>query len=279
MVPTKSLLLDADDHLAMVFSHFYCVQQATDAPVLPQQLVPNYEMLLVFNFGPAIPMWLGDKALVFHRTVVLGPLRHLLRYELPPGADVIVVNFTLNGFYRLVGRSAQQVRAADWRDADWMLDPMTFESLWQELTQKRTQTERLEWIRSYIQTYLAPVRQQDHDLFDSIPLFGQNVVDPVKAMAEDQRVSSRSIQLQFQTNLGYSAKELARFLRFKQVLVFLIQHAANAIDWLSVVDRFRYYDQSHLIQDFRFYLGMTPRQFVKQVNEKGICISKSGKFY
>ena len=63
------------------------------------------------------------------------------------------------------------------------------------------------------------------------------------------------------------------------VLHFLYQQRPQAVDWLDLVLTFGYYDHSHLSKDFTYYLGLTPRQFVKQLAEGGVCISKSGKFY
>ena len=97
---TNAQLLDVDGPLREVLRHVYVIQQAGQAAAVPQQLVPNYEMLLLFNFGPQISIWLGDHSYQIGQTAVLGPLKQLLRYEVPPGADLLAAVFTLNGFYR-----------------------------------------------------------------------------------------------------------------------------------------------------------------------------------
>jgi len=58
--PTHSQLVDANDQVATICSHFYCVQHTMDAPPVRQQLLPTYEMILVLNFGPDIPVSLGN---------------------------------------------------------------------------------------------------------------------------------------------------------------------------------------------------------------------------
>jgi AraC-like DNA-binding protein len=40
-----------------------------------------------------------------------------------------------------------------------------------------------------------------------------------------------------------------------------------------------YYDQSHLIRDFKFFTGLSPSAFVKQLAEQRLCVSQPGKFY
>lgn len=277
--PTRSQLIEADPLLAQAFSHFYCVQQDAGSAPLRQQLLPNYEMLLVFNFGPDIPVALGDKAWVVRQTAVLGPLQKPLHYELPPGADLMVVNFTLNGFYRLWGKSLHRLRATEQVNADALLNADSLRELWQRMADQTVLTDRLQVFSAYALAHLSPVDVVTRSLLDHAPLFRQPAVDPLKVVAQAQRVSTRNLQLRLQTQVGYSAKELVRFLRFKQVLSFLIGRDTTAVDWLALVLRFGYHDQSHLIKDFRYFLGITPRQFVRQLTRGEVCMSKSGKFY
>ncbi|MGY0041358.1 hypothetical protein [Pedobacter sp. NJ-S-72] len=87
-----------------VVSHFYHLHTAADSDLVLKHLSPNFDMLLLFNFGSPIRFSFNDEPLrdaVVKHTSVIGPLRKMLNYELQPGADAIVVNFTLNGFYRL----------------------------------------------------------------------------------------------------------------------------------------------------------------------------------
>ncbi|GAB3998171.1 hypothetical protein GCM10028807_45140 [Spirosoma daeguense] len=263
----------------MVFSHYYCVQQPRHAAPVIQQLLPNYEMLLVLNFGAEISFSLGDNQYVLQRTAVVGPLQNLLRYVVPPAADLIVVNFTLNGFYRLLGVPMNQFKATDWANADVLLDATGFEWLWQQIASIDGQEERLQRISQHIAANLSPVDEGAYSLLDSIPYFNQMQIDPVKALAERHQVSARRIQARFQTYLGYSAKELIRFLRFKKVINHLSQQTTDSIDWLAIVQEFGYHDHSHLIKDFQYFLGMTPRRFLRELMQGGVCVSKSGKFY
>lgn len=277
--PTNSQLIEADERLTTVFSHFYCVQHAPAALPVQQQLLPNYEMLLVFNFGPDIPASVGDDQFVVRRTAVLGPLQKMLTYELPAGADLIVMNFTLNGFYRLLGIPMHQFRAGELANPDVLLNNSGFDALRQQLASLTDRTDRLGRISDYALAHLAPNDEAARSLRDSIPYFNQAAVDPVKAVAQRHQVSTRSIQSRFQTQLGYSAKELIRFLRFRKVLHLLCQRQPTPVDWLGLVFEFGYHDHPHLIRDFQYFVGLTPRRFLSRLAQGGVCLSKRGKFY
>ncbi|KAA9345467.1 helix-turn-helix domain-containing protein [Larkinella humicola] len=275
----NSQLIDADERLATVFSHYYCVQLSPEEQPVTLQLMPNYEMLLVFNLGPAIPIALGGATYVIQKTAVLGPLQKMLTYELPAGTDLIVVNFTLDGFYRLLGVSMQELKTGDWHDPDVLLNKNCFSELWEQLAPLSELADRISLLNAYALTFVAPTNATSDSLRESIPYFRDAVVDPIKVLAETQQVSARRIQMRFQTHLGYSAKELTRFLRFRNLLNLLTRQHPQPPDWLNLVLTFGYHDHSHLIKDFQYYLGLTPRQFLKQLAQGNVCISKTGRFY
>ena len=101
----------------------------------------------------------------------------------------------------------------------------------------------------------------------------------MRAIAQDSNLSERTVQLRFKKYLGYSPKELIRFLRFKQVIQSIQQQQSSQVDWYALVEQFGYHDQSHLIKDFKQYLGMTPQKFVKDIAGKEFCVSRPGKYY
>ncbi|WP_128545494.1 AraC family transcriptional regulator [Larkinella soli] len=273
-------LIEADDRLAMVFSHYYCIERPADAPPLRRHLMPNYEMLLVFNFGPEVPVKLGNHEYRIRRTAVLGPLQKTLTYDLPGGAELIIVNFTLNGFYRLMRVPMHEFRADDLHHPDLLLDKAGFGDLWTQLAESPNRSDRLNRISDYLQTSVAPIDEAACSLLDTIPYFRNPSLEPVKGVAGTHGLTARSVQQRFQIQLGFTAKEMVRFLRFKRVLAELGKPGPDApVDWVQLVERFGYHDQPHLIRDFRYYVGLTPRRFLRQLAGGGVCVSPSGRFY
>jgi AraC-like DNA-binding protein len=274
--PTHSQLIDADERLATVFRHFYCVQHDLEAPIVQQHLLPHYEVMLVFNFGPPIPFSFGEQKHFVEKTAVMGPLQKMLSYTLLPGSDLIVINFTLNGFYRLFQIPINQPTAFP----DSLIDASYFSELWTQLAELPTLTKRLDVLTNYFLHHVAPLDDETATLLEGIPYFQNPAIEPVKTLAQERGVSPRSLQLRLRAQFGYSAKEMTRFLRFKQVLTYLQTIEANSnMDWLDLVTRFGYYDHSHLSKDFAFYLNVTPRQFLQQLAHGNVCSSRPGKFY
>ena len=62
----------------------------------------------------------------------------------------------------------------------------------------------------------------------------------------------------FEARVGLTPKRFARLLRFQRV----IAHAARGrADWARVAADCGYYDQSHLVHEFRALSGLTPSAY------------------
>jgi AraC-like DNA-binding protein len=79
----------------------------------------------------------------------------------------------------------------------------------------------------------------------------------VKGMALHAGVSERQLEREFNAAVGLSPKSLLRILRFQHVF----RAIANNRRWVDVALDCGYYDQSHLIADFRQFAGSAPSAF------------------
>ena len=86
-------------------------------------------------------------------------------------------------------------------------------------------------------------------------------------LARDAGVSRKHLAGLFRDQVGLAPKTLARIHRFQRALGALdrtrtVEH--RAIDWSDLAARCGYYDQSHLIHDFRQFAGLSPADFARR---------------
>lgn len=67
----------------------------------------------------------------------------------------------------------------------------------------------------------------------------------------------------FQQQVGLSPKALARVHRFRGALA-LLDRADGQVPWTELADACGYYDQSHLINEFRRFTGFSPVELVRR---------------
>ncbi|MDQ1090218.1 helix-turn-helix domain-containing protein [Siphonobacter sp. SORGH_AS_1065] len=267
-----------DSRLAGVIDHFYAVQIPIHSEPIIQHLSPNLELMLVFNFGDPIRYSFGNKALIEHsfsQVTLIGPLRQMLNYELKPGDDLLVIGFTLDGFFRFL--SLEKITIESLTESESVLAFPSLNALYLSLADIPDFDPRVAYLTSHILRELSPSEDAASTLLEHASLFHQDVLNPVKVMADQHSLSERTVQLRFKKYVGYSPKELLRFLRFKKV----IQQVINQPDtpWFDLIEAFGYHDQSHFIKDFKQYTGLSPKEFRKLQENGNFCISFPDRLY
>lgn len=81
----------------------------------------------------------------------------------------------------------------------------------------------------------------------------------ISALAEELGWSRKRIVARFREEIGLPPKAAARLLRFERARELAEQ--ATAPDWARIALAAGYYDQAHMINDFRLVTGRTPATF------------------
>lgn len=82
---------------------------------------------------------------------------------------------------------------------------------------------------------------------------------PIEQIARQANQSTRRLERRFQQRLGISPKFFSRTIRFQHLLSTIRQEGTS--DLLGTALAAGYYDQSHLIREFKQFSGTTPVEF------------------
>lgn len=261
--------------LTEIVRHIYGIRMPEDAAPVVFHLSPSLEMVLVLNFGPAIAFSFGDEEITDQQVTqigIIGPLRKMMNYQLKPGTDILVLPFVNDGFFRFMKLSTNNVNLSDENSVAEYADNLN--ALYEEMNALQDVELRVELLKSYIEKAVKEVEAGAKPLLENSSTFFDPSLSPSKVIAEKADITERAVQMRFKKYVGYSPKELLRYLRFKQVVAHLMEHRGEPVDWFDLIVQFGYHDQSHLIRDFKFYTGGTPTQFL-EINDTGdFCTSR-----
>lgn len=84
----------------------------------------------------------------------------------------------------------------------------------------------------------------------------------IESLADRLGVSRQHLAAQFRTHVGLSPKLYARIQRFRRATDALRLPGPAAVDWAQLALECGYFDQSHLIRDFREFADSTPDGFI-----------------
>lgn len=87
----------------------------------------------------------------------------------------------------------------------------------------------------------------------------------VESVAERLGVTARHLRRAFTESIGIGPKDFARAARLQRAVGMV----ATSKDWGHIAASAGYYDQAHLIGDFRELVGLTPGAFLKRAGDRG----------
>ncbi|MGC3945827.1 MAG: AraC family transcriptional regulator [Chryseolinea sp.] len=190
------------------------------------------------------------------RAWITGLQKQAILYKNNTDSTIISVRFTTGGFFCLtkipitaidkIGIEAEDVLGA------------SFSGLYQRIINAVAVQQMFDLIESYFLQYRV-----DHNLEHEIVRFiDQNIDKPIDWLIDKSGYSQKHVIHLLKRNTGFSPKYLQRLYRF-QLVVKEIQAQKDNVDWFSVVQRYGYYDQAHLVKDFSHFSGITPTDYVK----------------
>jgi AraC-like DNA-binding protein len=246
---------------------FWCL---SDAPAhSKERIVPSGTIELVINlhedefriYDPAQT----EQCKRFSGAVVSGTYSRPFVIDTREHASIIGVHFKPGGAFPFLGMEASEVTDAH----------VDLETLWgtsaKELRERlcvaKTSAERFSLLESALVAHLFRPLERHYSVRFALESFGR--ADPdltVRHVAREVSLSQRRFIQLFAREVGMSPKLFCRVRRFQETLETVRQIAVP--NWARLAVDCGYYDQSHLIHDFRFFSNLSPTEYIRQRSER-----------
>ncbi len=175
----------------------------------------------------------------------------------------IKVGFQPGGLYRLMGVPLNEFSMDESFDSTYMLDK-EIAFITEQLREATAYDQMVSIIESFL---LKKIRHLRSKLpIDSVlPLIIKNggLVN-VDDIAAQSCVSIRQLERQFQQRIGISPKFFVRLTRFSKAWV--MKENNPHLKWTTIAYECGYFDQMHLIRDFKEFAGVTPSVIEAEFN-------------
>ncbi|WNZ22166.1 AraC family transcriptional regulator [Leptolyngbya sp. NK1-12] len=144
---------------------------------------------------------------------------------------------------------------------------ISLEELWQgsatelrgRLLEKPTTETRFLVLEQFLLSFMQPLAY--HPVVDfALREFERLPTSPVSTVTSQIGFSTRHFNQLFRDRVGLTPKLYCRVRRLQRVLCLI--KGKKQIDWLDISLTCGYFDQSHLIHDFRTFANCTPTEYV-----------------
>lgn len=218
--------------------------------------MPHVEAQVVVRFGPTLPGGIDVHA--------MGPGTRVLRKFIRGGHRAILARLRPGTYEAALGVPATELIGR----------PIRLEDLWGSARTQRLREQLAGESDTRAAIMLLERAISERALRTTVvgatPRFLRAAleglqVSGVTTVARELGISERHLRRVLQQALGVGPKTYARLKRFARAL-----HAAQsgrAINWSAVAADAGYYDQAHLIADFRSIAGSTPQMLLAELRE------------
>lgn len=233
------------------------------------RILPSGQSQLLINLGPPqyrIEPGPPERRIPFRDIWYSGLHQGPIDTEAPHGSALLGVAFGACGSYPWLGEDLSGLADRIIGLADALGDGAL--ALRQRLLDEDDIARRFGLVEDWLRARLRPrgaVHPAVRWAVERIARSGGQV--GVDELARQTGYTRKHLSSLFQRQVGFGPKALARVHRFKSALALL--GAADEVPWAELAAHCGYYDQSHLVRDFRAFSGYAPGEFLRRGRPDG----------
>jgi AraC-like DNA-binding protein len=237
-------------------------------PSAPRGVNPyptNPEQCLFFYARDAIEVFNYSKGqeVTSPLSVIVGP--QVARVNLRMGYNqlTIKVGFQPGGLFRLF-RTPPMWQLLDETVDSYDLAGREINQINEQLREISDYAQMIALVETYLLSKVAALKTDAHavDKVAQLMLQSHSRSFSLDWLADQACLSSRQFERKFLERIGMSPKLFMRVVRFAQA--YRLKDRQPQLDWQDIVHRCGYYDQMHLIKDFKLFAAVTPTVLLKE---------------
>jgi AraC-like DNA-binding protein len=248
--------------LSKFVDSIYCYCGTSDGMI--QQLIPDGKTDLLLNFGTSIYIFdEKNQRKSLTESIFQGIRKRPYTFEFGKSLNIVGIRFLPLGFSSLF-----KIREKDISD-----NPVTAEliagraikEIEERVYEEDDLTGKLKIIERWLFEYFA--KRDNSNIIAATALDELNVSKgllKIKDAGRDEAGYKR-LQRTFRDYIGISPKLYSRMLRFESIHNEL--RRMKETDWMNIVAKYNFYDQPHLIKEFKFFTGITPNEFISKIDK------------
>lgn len=186
--------------------------------------------------------------------MIVGPQLTPVTLNLGKMQTNVIIMFRPCGLYRLLGFSLEEIVDCDF-EAKLVLGN-DIDNVTERLTLVASDEQRNAIVQEYLLGRLSKLRPAfplDRAMLTLIAAHGNLSMDNLASQA---CLSVRQLERQSLQRIGFSPKYFSRMVRFSEAYKFKERNPLTP--WINIAYRFGYFDQMHLIRDFRHFTENNP---------------------
>lgn len=207
-------------------------------------------------------------------TVLIGPQYSRVNVKVHGHLRAIRVDFLPGGMYRMLGTPMRELFDTGYDAVDF------FGAEMKSINEQLLQVINLEEGKNVVENFL--LKQVTH-LKELLPidaamriLLNSNGTMTIEKAASLSCLSTKQFERKCQERIGMNPKLYSRILRFSKA--YRLHEAAPELSWIKIAYEAGYYDQMHMIRDFKVFAGVNPSVIEQQLHSTPLRMQKDLRY-
>jgi AraC-like DNA-binding protein len=244
-----------------------------DAPavICPYPPTPQNSLFFYINDHIKVQQEGTDLFIEQPRSVIVGPQLNRVRIDVDHDHKAIRVGFHPGGLHRLLGVSLSEMIDGSFDAED------VFGAAMKEVNNRLQEADGFDAMKDVVEQFLL---QKVKSIKQSVPfdkamlaLLNNDGIVPIEKIASLACLSVRQFERVSKERIGLPPKLFARIIRFSKA--YRLRENHPAISWTKIAYECNYFDQMHLIRDFKQFAGVAPGIIEQELNGLPIRLQAS----
>ncbi|HOX81837.1 MAG TPA: AraC family transcriptional regulator [Chryseolinea sp.] len=207
-------------------------------------------------------------------SVLVGPQFSRVNIKVHRQLSAIRVDFLPGGMYRMLGIPMHELFDGGFDAIDFFGGEM------KSINEQLQNTPNLEEGKTIVEKFLL---NQIRKLRSLLPidsalriLLNHNGVMPIEETASFSCLSIKQFERKCKERIGMNPKLFARILRFSKA--YRLHESSPELNWIQIAHECGYYDQMHMIRDFKTFAGVNPSVIEQQLLSTPLRMQKDLRY-
>jgi AraC-like DNA-binding protein len=231
-----------------------------------EKLLPDASMELIIDLGEGAKKLYDRDSLRYtgyNRCWISGMHRQYLVIGAERGSSMVGAHFRTGGAAPFFGFPLSELASQVVElDLIWKREIL---ALREHLLETEDIDGKFDLLESYLMTKAQSRLEPDKTIAVALNMLRSWPVMPVRELASRLGLSHKQMIARFDCRVGLTPKQTSRIFRFRNSLAAACSAASP--DWSSLAADCGYYDQAHMIHEFRQFAGMTPAEYQRKRTE------------
>lgn len=227
-----------------------------------EKYIPDGHLAIVCNFCGTVKVSDGSNHWTLPSYFLVKPTSRSLYINISEAPETMVIVFKSSVFTRFFNLKIEHHSKTPFQDIKGLFP----EELYFELQSSECQQNRIHLIETFLlqMQYISYQPDEIDNLY--LRIINEKGIAQINKLLGEYHLNPRSFRRNFLSRVGVCAKTLSRIVRINYLWSSFLSN--NNADIQSMIYNGQYFDQSHLIRDFKKIIGESPNRFFSRDQEK-----------